>query len=192
MLTALAEEFCSELRGVLALPPEECTWWNCTTAHWAEWCTSCCVLCLLCALPNVIEETKSWVERKRFKLLRYWHVSFKRAIRYSERRRAHLKHLWLRVFFCDSWINMNSVSELPSLRHFPTNRLNTCSVDPSFLLLPTPSLPLSPSRFSPSFFSLFSSRFPPLCLTLLLLFSLFFTRLYGILFFYHILNVVVA
>lgn len=34
-------------------------------------------------------------------------------------------------FFCDLWINSNSVTELPDLRHFPTNRLNTlCSVDP--------------------------------------------------------------
>lgn len=52
--------------------------------------------------------------------------------------------------FSEWWINMNSVSKLPSLRHFPTNRLNTlCSVipPPPSCLLPTPSLPLclSPS-----------------------------------------------
>lgn len=40
-------------------------------------------------------------------------------------------HLRLMVCFCDWWINTNSVTKLPSLRHFPTNRLNTlCSVDP--------------------------------------------------------------
>lgn len=46
-------------------------------------------------------------------------------------------------FFCDRSINIYSVSKLPSLRHFPTNRLSTlCLLPPLLLLLPTSSLPL--------------------------------------------------
>lgn len=102
--------------------------------------------------------------------------SYEQAIRYTHSIRGG----W--CFFCDWWINMNSVSKLPSLRHFPTNRLNTlCPVAPpppftaytltSFvsLCVSTPSPLVRPSPYLPYFLPYcLSSPFPPsLCFPIL-------------------------
>lgn len=73
-------------------------------------------------------------------------------------------HTQIDVSFCDHWINTSSVTELPVLRHFPTNRLNTlCSVDTHTYTRARPCAPSSPlCVLPPPSFSL--PYFPPCCL----------------------------
>lgn len=105
------------------------------------------MLCIMLLYAKSHPEHKEQGKGKIYNLCRP--VSYKQAS-------AHIHtHQRLTVFFCDCWINMNSVTKLPSLRHFPTNRLTTlCSVDPPipryclhphFLcLIPTLSISVSP------------------------------------------------
>lgn len=183
----------SALCTVLLLSPwafQECTEWNAAIDGMIYMRL---FIKQLYALPNIIQETKSWVERKSSKQYLCRQVLYKQAIEYTKQ--THIQHQRLIVFFVIGGSIRSLLVSFHPWGTFPQTGL-TLSVDPPFLLLPTPSLPLSLSVFptlSPlvSPYLYLSSPFPPLCLT-----HLFFLHFppcsLSHPFFSQVLNVIVA
>lgn len=162
-----------------------------------EWSTCCCVscCCVLCQKLSRKERAQLRVRGGNNISVGQIHASGP-----SDIPNTHT-HTWttseVGSVFSEWWINMNSVSKLPSLRHFPTNRLNTlCSVippPPSFYCLHPHFLCVclrqSLSLRLPIYLIVFClpEQFIPLCLTPCLFFFYFWFP-----FLSQLLNMIIA
>lgn len=98
---------------------KKCTEWNTTADGWSTVRAGLAAVHHSAALLNIVQVTlwKTWKQSLC--------VGFIPAGCLMSTFTQH-QRLIVVFFFCDWWwINTNSVSKLPSLRHFPTNRLNT-------------------------------------------------------------------